>query len=62
MKASGMYPGKRDDGKRGSGSNKTRRKQRDYQRHVGNMVRSGQWSYPNGSWGPSQQRSRGKGK
>jgi len=52
---SGKTPGKRPDGRRGAGSNKSRRKKREYKSHVSSMVRQGMENDPStGAWKPGK--------
>lgn len=46
----GIAPAKNEDGRRGSGSNKTRRKQREYKAHVHAQLTAGKKNQPGGNW------------
>lgn len=46
-----MSKARKSDGKSHAGSNKTRRKQREYQQHIHAQLAAGKASMANGGWG-----------
>lgn len=47
-----MSKARKQDGKPHSGSNKTRKRQREYQAHVHAMIKGGYANRADGGWGP----------